>query len=84
MFPYASVTASYSRKVNLGNYQSEDYFCSMNHSWLDHEPDDAERAQMYRKLVAQCKAEVMAQVTGHKQNDDDGAHDDLGEADIPF
>lgn len=58
IYPKGSITASYSRKVNLGNYESEDFFMSVNHSWFDREPTHEEVTAKYEELYALCKAMV--------------------------
>ena len=58
IYPKASITASYSRKVNLGNYESEDFFMSVNHSWFTNYPTEEDIRAKYEELYAQCRAMV--------------------------
>lgn len=52
------VTRSYSKKVNLGNYQSEDYFCSRKAEVA--EGDDVEEISNW--LAYQCKVDVESSI----------------------
>lgn len=55
--PLIEVARSYSRKVNLGNYESEDHFCSgkMQATWED-------AATASEAIYRFCRAEVLKSV----------------------
>lgn len=56
------VTRSFTYKLNLGNYQSADFFCSQK---LEVEEDKAEEAS--KKLIEFCKKEVARDVAKFKK-----------------
>jgi hypothetical protein len=58
------ITRSYSRKVNLGNYQSEDYFCSQKAEVV--EGDDIHAVSAW--LAYQCKVEVESSIKQKSQS----------------
>ena len=65
-YPIASITKSYSRKLNLAayggpQYESADFFESRNYSWFI-EPTQEQIDQKGRELFRQCYNEVEAQV----------------------
>ena len=56
------VVRSYSRKVNLGNYQSEDYFCSQKAEVSENE--DINEVSAW--LAYQCKTAVESSIRDSK------------------
>lgn len=63
--PTASVTKSFTRKVNLGNYESVDIFESRSHSWFDSHPSKEEMDEKGKELFEQCKEAVELQVSDY-------------------
>ena len=62
IYPKASTTRSYTRKVNLGNYESEDYFMSASYSWFDEYPSIEEYKDKGTELLGLCEGQVMKEV----------------------
>ena len=61
--PIMSITRSYSEKVNVGNYQSKDFFQSLYYSWFDKEPTVKEITEKGDSLYELCRGMVMKSIT---------------------
>lgn len=59
---WVEVARSFSFKLNVGNYESRDFFCSQK---AECKPEDAE--EVARALHAFCKKMVMEEVRAHKE-----------------
>ena len=59
---YVSCTASYSRKVQVEQYQPEEFFASLTHHWHDKTPTKKEIATKYEELSVQCQQMVEEQM----------------------
>ena len=66
---FVEIARSFSYKLNLGNYQSADFFQSAKSECRD---DDAE--EMSDKLHAFCKAQVLKAVNEMKEKNRNGAN----------
>jgi len=62
-YPVASVTRSYSEKVNTGNYQSKDFFASRSYSWF-YEPKVEEVEGRSVWLYQRCYEDVQRAIAG--------------------
>jgi hypothetical protein len=61
-FKTLEITRSYSRKVNLGNYESEDYFCSRKAEVTEN--DDLNAVSNF--LAYDCKIDVQKQIKSNQ------------------
>lgn len=57
------ITRSYNRKINLGNYETADFFCSQK---LEVPLEEAEKTS--EELFKFCKEEVMKSVNEYRNN----------------
>lgn len=57
------ITRSYTRKVNLGNYESEDFFCSRKAEVTE----DDNLTAVSKWLAYECKIDVEAQMDNKKE-----------------
>ena len=55
------VARSFSYKLNVGNYESRDFFCSQKAECLESEAEDVSR-----RLQAFCKREVLASLSEYR------------------
>jgi len=62
LFPIKTITRSYSRKVNLGNYQSVDFFASRTHNFYE-DVSTEEVSEKSEELYLACVEEVEAEVS---------------------
>ena len=64
--PLAEVTRSFSYKLNVGNYESRDFFCSQK---LECEEADVEATSA--RLFEFCLKQVLTDVTAYKKMRDE-------------
>lgn len=62
--PYVEVARSFSYKLNVGNYESRDFFCSQK---AECKAEDAEATS--EKLHAFCRAQVLKAVKEHMEKE---------------
>ena len=60
--PYVEIARSFSYKLNVGNYESRDFFCSQKAECLPVYADETSKA-----LHAFCRAQVLAAVAEAKK-----------------
>lgn len=65
--PFVTITRSFSKKVQIAQYEPEEYFCSASFSFFD-KPTDKEIIERSDKLWKLCKQEVAKAIKDREES----------------